>query len=136
MEWRPSPGPFRAFRDRYVAPFGGLSYDLAPRAVGVHPEHLVHVPELNGREILVTADGLKPGPLHQRPAFRIVELNAMMRDALGAAEHGVVFSVFDLEDPLAGRLLARFQPGESLFLNTAVERLPGDVVRRPPGSAA
>lgn len=137
MDRSPPVGPFRAFRDRYVASFGGLSYDLAPRVVGVHPEQLSRVPELNGREVLVSADGLRPAPLHQRPAFRVVELNAMMRDALGTAAQGVVFSVFDLDDPLAGRLISRFEPGESLFLNSAIERLPGDVVRRPgEGSAA
>jgi len=136
MDWRPQ-APFRAFRDRYVASFGGLSYDLAPRAVGIHPDHLARVPELAGREVLVSGDGIRPAPLHQRPSFKVVELNSMMRDALGASEHGVVFSVFDLEDPVAGRLLARFDPGESLFLNSAVERLPGDIVRRPgDGSAA
>ena len=136
MDRRPLAGLFRAFRDRYVASYGGLSYDLAPRAVGVHPDQLARVPELVGREVLVSADGLKPAPLHKRPSFRVVELNAMMRDALGTAEQGVVFSVFDLEDPVAGRLIARFDPGESLFLNSAVERLPGDVVRRPGNSAA
>lgn len=129
-------GLFRAFRDRYVASFGGLSYDLAPRAVGVHPEHLSRVPELLGREVLVSADGLKPAPLHTRPSFQIVELTHQMRDALGASQNGIVFSVFDLEDPVAGRVLCRFAPGDGLFLNSALERMPGDVVRRPGDSAA
>lgn len=131
MDRHPLAGPFRAFRDRYVAPFAGLSYDLAPRAVGVHPDHLARVPELAGREVLVSHDTAKPSPLSRRPAFRIVELNAMMRDALGAAQHGVVFSVFDLDDPAAGRLLAPLHPGDGVFLNSALERLPGDIVRRP-----
>lgn len=135
MDWRPSAGPFRAFRDRYVAPFGGLSYDLAPRAVGVHPEHLARVPELNDREVLVSADAVKPSPLSTRPAFRVVELNAYMRDALGASQNGVVFSVYDLDDPLASRVVERLAIGESLFLNASLDRLPGDIVRRP-GSAA
>lgn len=136
MDRRPLAGLFRAFRDRYVASFGGLSYDLAPRVVGVHPDHLARVPELAGREVLVSADGLRPAPLHTRPSFQVVELNAMMRDALGTSQQGIVFSVFDLEDPHAGRLIARLDPGESLFLNSALERLPGDVVRRPGNSAA
>lgn len=136
MDRRPLAGLIRAFRDRYVAPFAGFSYDLAPRVVGVHPDDLARVPELAGREVLVSADGLKPAPLHKRPAFQVVELNAFMRDALGTAEQGVVFSVFDLEDPVAGRLICRFEPGESLFLNSALERLPGDIVRRPGNSAA
>lgn len=135
MDWRALPGPVRAFRDRYVAPFAGLSYDLAPRALGVHPEHLARVPELAGREVLVSADAIRPAPLHTRPSFRIVELNAYMRDALGTAAHGVVFSVFDLEDPQAGRLVERLAIGESLFLNAAVDRLPSDVVRRPDSAA-
>ncbi len=136
MDRRPLAGLFRAFRDRYVAPFGGLSYDLAPRAVGVHPDDLARVPELNGREVLVSADGVRPAPLHKRPSFQIVELSAQMRDALGASERGVVFSVFDLDDPVAGRVICRFEPGASLFLNSAVERLPGEVVRRPGGDSA
>lgn len=124
-------GPFRAFRDRYVASFGGLSYDLAPRAVGVHPDQLARVPELAGREVLVTHEGLRSAPLSTRPAFRIVELNGLMRDALGVSAHGVVFSVFDLEDPSAGRLLAPLAPGESLFLNSALDRFSPDILRRP-----
>lgn len=135
MDRRPPGAPFRAFRDRYVAAYAGLSYDLAPRTVGVHPEHLARVPELAGREVLVSHDLARPAPRHKRPSFRICELNALMRDALGVAQHGVVFSVFDLEDPLAGKLIDVLHPGESLFLNSAVGLLPDDVVRRPDSAA-
>lgn len=133
MDRNPLAGPFRAFRDRYVAPYAGLSYDLAPRVVGVHPEHLARVPELAGREVLVSHDGARPAPLVRRPAFRVLELTGMMRDALGIAREGLVFSVFDLEDPTTGRLLAALAPGESVFLNSALERL-GEPVRRPAAS--
>lgn len=129
------PGPFRAFRDRYVAPFAGLSYDLAPRAVGVHPSHLARVPELADKEVLVSHDTLRPAPLHRRPSFRVIELTPGMRDALDHARHGVVFSVFDLESPQAAGLIATLQPGASLFLNSALDRLPSDVVRRPDTAA-
>lgn len=135
MDRRPSGAPFRAFRDRYVAPFAGLSYDLAPRTVGVHPEHLATVPELADRDVLVTHDMSRPVPLHKRPAFRVLELNDLMRDALGHATHGVVFSIFDLDDPLAGHLIDRIKLGESVFLNAAVDRLKGDVLRRPDSAA-
>lgn len=128
---QPPSGLFRAFRDRYVAPFAGLSYDLAPRAVGVHPDDLARVPELADREVLVTHDGQRPMPLIARPSFHIVELNAFMRDALGLSRHGLVFSVFDLEDPAAGKLIAPLAQGESVFLNSALGRLPSDVLRRP-----
>lgn len=131
MDRNPLAGPLRAFRDRYVAPYGGLSYDLAPRAVGVHPEHLSRVPELAGREVLVSHDTSRSSPLSKRAVFRVVELTASMRNALGVAQQGLVFSVFDLEDPATGRLIAPLAPGESVFLNSAVDRLPGDVVRRP-----
>lgn len=131
MDRDPHSGPFRAFRDRYAAPFAGLSYDLAPRAVGVHPGHLARVPELAGRDVLVSHESAKPASLSSRPAFHIVELTAMMRDALGAARYGVVFSVFALEEPAAGRLLAPLARGDGVFLNTAIQRLPGDIVRRP-----
>lgn len=131
MDRRPLAGPFRAFRDRYVAPYGGLSYDLAPRAVGVHPDHLARVPELADREVLVSRDGQRPGPLSRRPAFRIVALDHAMRDALAHAQHGLVFSVFDLDDPSAAPVVSSLRPGESLFLNSALGRLAGDIVRRP-----
>lgn len=133
MDRTPGPlaGPLRAFRDRYVAPYAGLSYDLAPRAVGVHPEHLTRVPELAGKEVLVSHDGQRLGPLSTRPSFRVIELNGLMRDAIGVARHGLVFSVFDLEDPSAGKLIERLAPGESVFLNSALGLLPEDVVRRP-----
>lgn len=136
MDRRPLVGLFRAFRDRYVAPFGGLSYDLAVGAVGVHPDDLARVPELNGREVLVSADAVKPGPLHKRPSFQVVPLSASMRDAMGTGQYGVVFSVFELDDPVAGRLVAALAPGESIFINSALERLPGDIVRRPGDFAA
>jgi len=135
MEWRPPAAPFRAFRDRYVAAFAGLSYDLAPRAVGLHPEHLAQVPELADADVLVTSESVKPGPLHKRPAFRVVPLTALMRDALGVASHGVVFSVYDLDDPPAARLIERLEPGGSLILNSAVGRLSGDIIRRPDSAA-
>lgn len=127
MDWR----PLKAFRDRYVAPYAGLSYDLAPRAVGLPPEHLAELPELQDADVLVSADHVRSGPLHQRPSFRVVALNSLMRNALGVAEQGVVFSVYDLDDPLAGKLIQRLAPGESVILNSAVGRLTGEVVRRP-----
>lgn len=135
MDGRPSPGLLRAFRDRYVASFGGVSYDLAPRAVGVHPAHLARVPELEGREVLVTHDQGRPGPLSRRPSFQVVPLRDGMRDALGRSAMGVVFSVFDLEDPVAGPLLGELALGNPVFINSALDRLGGDVIRRP-GTAA
>lgn len=136
-DWRPLPGLVRAFRDRYVASYGGVSYDLAPRVVGVHPEQLAKVPELAGREVLVTHEALRPAPLHRRPSFTVVALSRLMRDALGRGEPGgVVFSVYDLEDPMAGPLLSHLGHGEPVFLNASLDRLGGgDVVRRPPTAA-
>lgn len=131
MDWRPQAAPLRAFRDRYVAPYAGLSYDLAPRAVGVHPEHLARVPELADREVLVSHDASRPAPLVKRPAFRIVELGARMRHALAAAKDGVVFSVYDLDDPQAAQLVESLGLGESVFLNAALDRWSSGVVRRP-----
>lgn len=136
MDWRAPPGLFRAFRDRYVAPYGGVSYDLAPRTVGVHPEHLARVPELEDKQVLVSHDHARPAPLHRRPSFHVVELRAGMRDALGRAEAGLVFSVFDLDDPVACRLLGELEPGRSVFVNTALDRFAGEVVRRYDDSAA
>ena len=136
MDWRPTPGPLRAFRDRYVASYGGISYDLAPRAVGVHPEHLSHVPELAGKEVLVSHDHARLAPLHKRPSFQVVGLDARMRDALGRSANGLVFSVFDLDDPAAARLIGELEPGRPVFLNSALERLGGDVVRRPGADSA
>jgi hypothetical protein len=130
-------GPLRAFRDRYVAALAGLSYDLAPRVVGVHPDHLALAPELPGREVLVSPGAGKPEPPSRRPAFRVVELDRLMRDALGqAAEGGVVFSVFDFDDPQTGGLLSRLRLGEPVYLNAAVDRLAEVVVKRPDGFAA
>lgn len=137
MDWQPGAGPFRAFRDRYVAPYAGVSYDLAPRAVGVHPDHLARVPELVGREVLVSHEQARSSPLHRRPAFRIVEVSAQMRDALLRSGAGVVFSVFDLDDPVACRLIGGLDPGHPVFLNAAVDRLAGHAVKRPDiGTAA
>lgn len=117
-------GPLRAFRDRYVAALAGLSYDLAPRVVGVHPDHLAQAPELPGREVLVSPGQGKPEPLAHRPAFRVVEMTRLMRDALGVgADGGVVFSVFDFDDPVTARLLGRLTPGQPVYLNAAVDRL-------------
>lgn len=130
-------GPLRAFRDRYVAALAGVSYDLAPRVVGVHPDHLAHAPDLPGREVLVSPGQGRPEPLAHRPAFRVVQLTRLMRDALGVGSGGgVVFSVFDLDDPVTARLLGRLAPGEPVFLNASVDRLADPAVRRPDGFAA
>ena len=67
--------------------------------------------------------------------FKFFFRSASSKSTAYTTKSGVVFSVFDLDDPVAGRLLVRFSPGESLFLNSAVERLPGDVVRRPDGAS-
>lgn len=125
-------GPVRAFRDHYAAPFVGVSYDLAPGALGVHPDHLGQAPELAGRDVLVTRDRARRTPLHRRPSFRVFVLAPAMRNATEvAAEGGIVFSSFDLEDPDAAPLLADIAPGEVLYLNAAVGRLPGTAIRRP-----
>lgn len=128
-------GPLRAFRDRYVASYSGLSYDLAPGAIGVHPDNLASVPELVGRRVLVTHQAA--GPLVPRPFFTVVALGRMMRNAWSLAEQGgVVFSSFDLDDPHGGRLLGTLEEGDPVFLNAAVSRLPEPAVRRPGLTAA
>ena len=125
-------GPLRAFRDRYVAAFGGVSYDLAPRAIGVHPASLALAPDLPGRRVLVQAEDAHPGPLHKRPSFTVVVLDRLMRNARGLAEAGgVVFSSFDLDDPSVASFLARLDFGDALYLNASLERLPDVVLRRP-----
>lgn len=137
METPPLGGPLRAFRDRYVAGYGGVSYDLAPRALGVHPERLAQVPELEGRTVLVSLGRGGPQPLSRRPAFTVVATSRAMRNAAGIAERGgVVFSCYDLDDPDAARLLADLGVGDPVFLNAALDRLVGEVVRRPGGLSA
>jgi len=129
MDWM--TGPFRTFRDQYVATFGGFSYDLAPGVVAVHPDHLVGVPELEGRDVLISHDHALRGPLHTRPAFTVVACEGIMRDATERAEPGgVVFSTFDLEDARKGRLLAGVHTGEAVYLNAALGRMDGDIIRR------
>lgn len=129
---KPLAGPLRAFRDRYVAAFSGVSYDLAPRAIGVHPASLTLAPDLPGRRVLVQSDDAHPIPLHKRPAFTVVVLDRLMRNARHLAETGgVVFSSFDLDDPSVASFLARLDFGDSLYLNASLERLPDVVLRRP-----
>jgi hypothetical protein len=125
-------GPLRAFRDRYVAGYGGVSYDLAPRAIGVHPGALAMAPELPGRRVLVQAEDAHRLPLHRRPAFTVVVLDHLMRNARELAQRGgVVFSSFDLDDPAVASLLANVDLGDPLYLNASLERLPDVFVRRP-----
>lgn len=124
--------PLRAFRDHYAAPFVGVSYDLAPGSIGLHPDHLGQVPELAGRRVLVTRDRGPRTPLHKRPAFRVVLITQLMRNAQQVgAEGGVVFSPFDLDDPGARPLLEDIDVGDVVYLNAAVERLPGYALKRP-----
>lgn len=130
----PFGGILRAFRDRYVAPFGGTSYDLAPGSLGVHPEHLADAPELVGRQVLVTSE-TRAHPT-RRPAFEIVPLTRLMRDACSLSSQGLVFSIFDLDDPETSRVLEGLHVGEPLYLNTALSRLPDTTVRRPHFGAA
>jgi hypothetical protein len=126
------PGPFAAFRDRYVAAYAGVSYDLAPGAVGVDPDFLQNAPDLAGRLVLVSHDARAARRIVQRPTFLVVALDRLMRNALGAAAlGGVVFSTFDLEDPARGTVLEGLDPGDSVYLNAAVDRLPDVNVRRP-----
>lgn len=134
MHDRRSPGGlFRAFRDRYVASFGGLSYDLAPGAIGVERALLENAPELEGRSVLVTDGRGPPGAFDRRPAFLVVALDRMMRNAQAvASEGGVVFSSFDLDNPRAAHLLEGLGAGDTLYLNSAVDRLRFDeAIKRP-----
>lgn len=125
-------GPIRAFRDNYVATFGGVSYDLAPGAVGFDPAFLQQAPDLAGRRVLVSHGSGTSIALSRRPLFHVVSLTRMMRHALDASGEGaVVFSTFDLDDPTRARLLDALQLGDSVFLNAAIERLPEHAVRRP-----
>lgn len=123
-------GPLRAFRDRYVASYNGLSYDLAPGVIGIHPGSLATVPELAGRRVLATHESLSPrGP---RPFFTVLPLSGMMRDAMRLAEGGgVVFSSFDLDEPATHGFLADLHEGNAVFLNAAIARLPDPGVKRP-----
>lgn len=129
MDWN-APGPLKAFRDRYVAPYAGVSYDLAPGVVGVDPHFLQNALDLPGRRVLVSHEDLKP--LVQRPSFVVMALTQLMRDARRVASTGgLVFSTFDLEDPHAGPVVGGMSPGTSVFLNAAISRLPDIAVRRP-----
>lgn len=122
----------RAFRDRYVASFGGLSYDLAPGAIGVAPEVLAEAPELEGKPVLVTDGRGPPATLDRRPTFVVMGLTRLMRNASQAASCGVVFSSFDLEDPRAAPLLEHLGVGDTLYLNSALGRLDWEAaVKRP-----
>lgn len=132
-----APGPFAPFRDCYVASYAGVSYDLAPGAVGVDPAFLDNARDLPGRVVLVARDGGPARPAATRPAFLVVALTRLMRNALGAAsDGGVVFSSFDLDDPHRAPLLGRLGHGDPLYLNAAVDRLPDATVRRPYDTAA
>lgn len=125
-------GAIRPFRDHYAAPFVGVSYDLAPRAVGIHPGQLAHLPDLVGRRVLVTRDRGPRTPLHRRPAFDVVQITRLMRNAADVGgEGGIVFSSFDLEDPDAAPVLRDLDVGEVVYLNAAIERLPEYAIRRP-----
>lgn len=132
-ERRPPAGLLRAFRDRYVASFGGLSYDLAPGAVGVDPETLEQAPELEGRRVLVSTGHERPVMLDHRPSFIVTSVTRLMRDAREVAQNsgGVVFSTFDLDTPRARAFLERVGIGETLFLNASIGLLDAAVVKRP-----
>lgn len=133
MDRHPTAGPLRAFRDRYVATFMGLSYDLAPGSVGVHPDHLAQAPDLPGRHVLVSEGTGHSAPLDRRPVFQVVLVERLMRNASEISSHGgVVFSCFDLDVPKTGRWLSHLQAGQPIYLNASVERLWGSIVRRPP----
>lgn len=131
MDWS-APGPLRAFRDHYVAPYAGVSYDLAPGVVGVDPAYLQNAAELPGRTVVVTHDALPRTSILKRPAFVVVALTHLMRDARRiGAEGGLVFSSFDLDDPDAAPVLETLAPGRSVFMNAALSRLPDAAVKRP-----
>lgn len=131
MDWS-APGPLKAFRDRYAAPFAGVSYDLAPGALGVDPQFLENAPDLPGRRVLVTHEDLSGRDAVRRPSFAVVTLTRIMRDARRlASQGGLVFSSFDLDDPEAGAVLQGLEPGTTVFLNSAISRLPDVAVRRP-----
>ena len=100
--------------------------------MGVAREHLQNAPELPGRIVLVTHDDMRTRALARRPAFFVVALSRIMKDAHRlASEGGLVFSSFDLDDPFAAPVLEGLHEGESVFLNAAVSRLPDIAVRRP-----
>lgn len=125
-------GPLRAFRDRYVAYFGGLSYDLAPGSVGVDPAHLAQAPGLTGRVVLASAEHRSPGLVEPRATFEVVALTHQMKNAReDASGGGVVFSTFDLEAPEASPLLQTLSTGDTVVLNSAIERLRSGFIRRP-----
>lgn len=128
----PDGGPIRAFRDRYVAAFSGVSYDLAPGSVGVHPEHIGDAEEILGRKVLVSHEGGAVVPMWLRPAFQVVPLTRLMRNAREVAwAGGVVFSSFDLDEPETARVLTTLGVGDAVFLNASVDRLPEASLRRP-----
>lgn len=124
--------PLRAFRDRYVAAYAGVSYDLEPRAVGVHPDDLAGAPGLAGRRVLVSREGERARPLHLRPTFVVVALSQLMHDAVRRVSRGsLVFSTYDLDDPDSGDMIAGLHEGDPVFLNASVDRLPAAALRRP-----
>lgn len=135
MDKRPFERPtsaVRAFRDHYAAPFVGVSYDLAPRSIGIHPAVVGATPDLAGREVLVMRDRGARTPLHRRPSFRVVLLTGIMRNAMQVgAEGGVVFSPYDYDDPDTAPVLHDMDVGDVVYLNAALDRLPHAAIRRP-----
>lgn len=138
MAWHGThPYPLQPMKDRYVSPFSGLSYELAPFEVGVNATAL----ETNTRlafdaRVLVLAGDRAPfggcAPALTRVAHRVVPLDASRPDALRLSPHGeVVFSTFESEHDAS--LLPWLRPGDPVVLNAALARFPADL--RRPGEA-
>lgn len=120
--------PVEPVKNLYVAPFGGISRDLAAGQVGLSRNALEANTTLVAGEdqVLVTTDRHgRSIPLFTKPLFRVVALDDDHPDALRSSPHGeVVFS----EDDFGGSAYAVFdtlRDGALVTLNaTLAKRFP------------
>lgn len=129
MRWQGSdapPFPLEAIRDRYVSPFAGVSYDLAPFEIGLSAEALNANTSLAVDARVVVGLGApnpapRGGPVLTRATYRVVPLDTHRPDALRLSPHGeVVFSTFEQEEESS--LVPWLRRGDPIVLNAALAR--------------
>lgn len=117
--------PITPVRDRYVTPFGGVSWELEPFQIGVSESALKANTTLAGEERVIVAPIPEQGkrPLYTRAEYVVVPLKEDRPDALERGKHGeAVFSTYELDQD-APSLLQSLAPGTPVTLNATLARL-------------
>jgi hypothetical protein len=131
MSFRPEPiggtgpaYPVEMLRHIYVTPFGGFSPDLQPGEIGIQAEALARNTRLQPSDHVTISKCQGPAriPLIHKELFRVVPIDAALRDAWNKSLHGEAVLPHEKPGEVTESVRLDLARGDELLINGVLAR--------------